>query len=126
MNDEVKKYYQTGSMVSYVLNIMLDDDINPIKDILFANSNSSYNLLTQQEKEQQIFCAMYREYLLDETNEHFLRYMIFDYNISEENSIHNITDLNDTVKNMFENRKLNVELNSELNIQANISKKAKI
>jgi hypothetical protein len=126
MNDELKKYYQEGNLISKVVHIMIDDKIDPIIELLFDDSNNSYHLITQKEKEQHIFYTIYSEYLLDEKNENFLRYIIFDYNISKENSINGIPDFNDKVKSMFEFRDLNKELSSNLSKNESSNKKIKI
>ncbi len=115
------RFYQTGHLTNTVSAALVDNDIPAIKNLFLSNS---YNKLTKKEKEKQIFYTIYMESLTERNVDEFLKYIIFDYKISEENSILNITDLTNHVKNMFDSRKLNAELSLELDKKQSLQGKA--
>jgi hypothetical protein len=115
-----------------------NNDITSIQKILTKNihtitaNNSS--TFTQDEKEQHIFDCIYTHYALSDQGKSFMEYIVFQYNISKENSIKkytskktiNSSNFVDMIEAMFELRDLNKELISDLPKNDKSDKKIKV
>lgn len=119
-SEELLKFHEAGQLIFKVENAIRENNLETVKDIL---NSECYKRLTKQEKEEKVFYELYIESFNSNNADHFLRYIIFDYKISEETSIHTIPDLNDKIRNMFEARKLNEELRTELEVNNDKSTK---
>lgn len=120
----IVKFYHLGQIDSAILNAICDNDLEYVQRILTTNC---YETLDQNEKEKQVFYSIYDNALSGVYDlEPFLKYIIFDYKISEENSINDIPDLANKVKDMFVTRRLNEELSAELVNNNQPNKKPKV
>jgi hypothetical protein len=82
-----------------------ENDINLIKNILLSNS---YNKLTQDEKEDEVFKNVRLSFCFLGKGKNILEYLIFEYDLSEEyNNKYQIK--NPSIEHMFALRKLNKE-----------------
>lgn len=123
MKKNVIKYHEAGQLINKVDRAILENDLETVKQILI---NNCYEHLTQQEKEQTLFYSIYSQSFASDNAAPFLKYIIFDYKISEGNSITNIPELSEKIRNMFENRKLNEALSNELHSNEQTSKRLKV
>lgn len=97
------------------------NNLDVIKEILKIEN---YLTLNQNEKEQQIFLCVTNMFNYFNMAEKFLKYLIFDYHICEENSINykigeynaidQFSNVSDNIKNMFEMRDFHANLQNEL------------
>jgi hypothetical protein len=102
-------------------------DINGIISIL---SKDFYAPTPKDEVEQEVFLSVYKIFQANTTlsARQMLNYLIFEYNIKEENSLDKIPE-DEAIKKMFDSRKLNKKLKYELKQDLapnNLSKKSKI
>lgn len=114
----LKKFYDTDEIDALVEQATNDKNLEIIKKTL---TNKCYENLTQDEKEEAVFLAIYHECIFESKDDKFLKYIIFDYKIKEEISVEKILkdDLDQKVKVMFDTRRLNEELNHELDSYQN-------
>jgi hypothetical protein len=98
------------------------DDITIISRII---NDSKYKSLTNDQKETFIFDGIIFYYNLLGTGEKLVDYIIFDYKISENNSIDKI-DVDKEIIELFKIRQLKEELGKELAVKEIISNKVKI
>jgi hypothetical protein len=132
MNNEINKE-QPGSVIENVVHIVQhaihSNNMNLIKDMLLIEN---FHDVPKEQREGYAFSTSYfafTEYGYDNV----IKYLIFDYNISEANSIGVLAqmdiglNIDPRVKQMFESNKLNQELNAELeNNNEKYSKKPKV
>jgi hypothetical protein len=121
--EQHRKFHQSEDIDLTITQAIRSKNLESIKNVLLINT---YSFLNQDEKEEVVFKAIYYDYARNITDDSFLKYLIFEYNIKENNSIKNISNLNNNVKNMFESRKLNEDLNQELNNDNKTGKKLKV
>jgi hypothetical protein len=106
--------------ISQISNIISESEyyknIDKVKECLL---NTNFKYLDQAKKERLIFQEAIAYLNYRKTSYPLLHYLIFDYRISEINSIdtvnHNFVDV-EKAKEMFAQRKLNDELQKELEI----------
>lgn len=98
---------------------------NRIDIIKKTMESEFYGSIPKEEKEFEAFKTVYQSFFLFGTNNELLQYLIFDYKISEKNSINKIK-VNHTVKAMFQARNLKSELSSELEDGGKPNKKLKV
>lgn len=120
----VSEEYYVIQRIHQEVGIAIDaNNIEMIKDILI---NKKYSPLDQNEKERQVFMAVEISFKHEGISEDILKFIIFDYNISEDNSIKIISaNTNEYIKNLFEIRKLNSNLSAELSSNKERNKKLK-
>lgn len=83
--------------------------------------------ITKEERESCLFSEAYIAFKNYRKGEDILKYLIFEYKITEDNSINKFEfNSEPTIKQMFETRKLQEELTSELNLNNTVSTKFKI
>lgn len=83
--------------------------------------------ISKEERESCLFSESYIAFKNYKKGEDILKYLIFDYNIAEDNSINKFEfNSEPTIRQMFETRKLQHELTCELNLNDNASKKVKV
>jgi hypothetical protein len=101
------------------------NDIEQLKKIIF---NKKYLEVSQDEKEQQAFIAIMHSFNYDGQGENLLKYIIFDYKISEENSLKDLPneDKYQYIKSLFTLRNLNKSLSMELPSKKDNNKKLKV
>jgi len=86
---------------------------------------NNYIDMTKSDVEKKVFALSY--FLFEQfKNDMPIKHLIFNYKISEANSIDISVDINPNIKNMFENRKLNSDLKSNLNKNKQNKKQIKI
>lgn len=98
---------------------------NNISLIKKAMNSPAYGSLIKEEKEFEAFKTVYQSVFLFGNNNELLQYLIFDYKISEVNSIDKIK-VDDKVKAMFQARNLSNELSTELDDKNKPNKKLKV
>jgi hypothetical protein len=87
----------------------------------------NYPQFTLTEKEKYIFDTLANQFILNNNNDELLKYFIYKYEISEENSLDIIAPGNKAVfEPMFELRRLNKELNINLEVNNHNQKKLKV
>jgi hypothetical protein len=104
--------YTPSDILKSDLNIIIkDDDLIKIKDILL---HEHYPELNDKDKEFHIFnmASYFFKYYGESYN--ILKYLIFDYQIKEEDSIKKFFIENEPVEKLFAIRRLNENLNSTL------------
>jgi hypothetical protein len=134
MNKEIMDIVAAQSALSdfrqEIRKLLASEDIQAISDILSLDSYLSYS---KKEIERTIFQIANMNYIVlslsvaNNKNKHIktLKYLIFDYNISEEVSI-NQTSVSEEIKEMFKVRKFQEDLNQELEVKNKPSNKVKI
>jgi hypothetical protein len=123
---DIEKYgkFLKSEDIDFTVNqAILSNNLGVIKNILFI---TCYSFLNQEEKEEVVFKTIYSKYARNLTDDSFLKYLILDYKISENNSIKNIRNLNIDVKNMFESRSIKEELEQNLITNIHQNKKPKV
>jgi hypothetical protein len=110
------------SLYKEIKEAILIDDITIVNKIM---NNSKYENLTLEQKETFIFDGISSYYNLFGTGKILVDYIIFEYKISEANSL-NKTDCDQELIEMFKIRQLQEELVQELEVKKAISKKVKI
>jgi hypothetical protein len=87
----------------------------------------NYPQFTLTEKEKYIFDTLANQFILNNNNDELLKYFIYKYEISEENSLDIITPgIKAVFEPMFELRRLNKELNINLEVNNHNQKKLKV
>lgn len=107
-----------------------ENDIAFIRKFLHPN----YSKLTLEDRELKIFQHACLQFSQSNLGREILHYLIFDYKISEENSLNKENEIdaangftaNDEVKKMFQIRRLNNELETDLKDCGKFSKRPKI
>lgn len=108
--------WELGIKVSVAIS---SDDVEDVKQLLEVNT---YPKLRQEQKAEQIFSMVYNSFNSENKGEKILKYLIFDYNISEELAreaiSHNFNPegISPEVQKMFESRKLRDTLNKDLRL----------
>jgi hypothetical protein len=113
------------SLQSFCSDLAESITFSNIDFLINAMESESYNSLPKNEKESEAFRSVYQSFFLFDRNNELLHYLIFDYKISEANSIDKIK-VSDTVKAMFEARNLSSELSTELEDGNKPNKKVKL
>jgi hypothetical protein len=87
----------------------------------------NYPQFTLTEKEKYIFNTLANQFILNNNNDELLKYFIYKYEISEENSLDIIAPgIKAVFEPMFELRRLNKELNINLEVNNHNQKKLKV
>lgn len=132
MRNEINKE-QTGSAIENVVHIVQhaihSNNMDLVKNMLLLDN---FHDVPKEQREGYAFSTSYfafTEYGYDNV----IKYLIFDYNISEANSIAVLSqmdiglNIDPIIKQMFESNKLNYELNFELEKnKENLEKKLKV
>lgn len=83
--------------------------------------------INQDQREKHVFGILSDEFFYFDKGLDLLKYLIYEYKISEDNSINLIKDdIKKTIESMFEVRKLNEELKFNLENNEYIKKKIKV
>jgi hypothetical protein len=98
------------------------DNFNIVQELMLPEFCEK---ITPNNKEEIMFDCVARSVMSSGIGENFLKYLIFDYKIVEENSIAKV-EVDENIKKMFEARKQNEDLEKELPNHANTTKKVKI
>lgn len=125
INDKVETTMNNLAMGQFIKALNDAININDTSIIKELVSPKFCNHLTQDEKEQMIFRHLKKPLLGQFPPNDFLHYLIFDYNISEKNSIESF-QVTDEIKAMFQARKLDEELRTELEDSKSQTKKPKV
>ena len=102
------------------------NNIEQIKTIIFSKT---YPEVSQDNKEKEVFNALMRSFNYDGEGEDLLKYLIFEYEISEVNSLRDIPneDKYEHIKSLFTLRDLSNSLSRELSSKtSNHNKKLKV
>jgi hypothetical protein len=99
-----------GQFVRKLNDAIKKNDTSVIKEIMSPEFCPKFK---KNVKEQMIFNNVVRSSISKFVGNDFLNYLIFDYKISEANSIEQI-QVSDKIKAMFQARKLDEELRTEL------------
>lgn len=114
VSDALNKYAVRDVFQNELINIIGNNDLDGLKQLM---SSPSFSILTKEQIESSAFQVSY--FTCDHKHIHdndIIKYLIFDYNIKEENSIDLIkVNINPLVKKMFESRRIQSELSVELN-----------
>jgi hypothetical protein len=121
-NEAIQYFIKRDLFWSKLNHVVGNNDLDQFKEIM---TSQEFKIIPHYHKEYYAFYTSYINFK-DKHND-ILIYLIFDYNISESNSIDKISvGVVDTVKQMFESRKINIELNQELIENFNPNKKTKV
>lgn len=120
----VSEEYYVIQRIHQEVGVAIDaNNVEMINDILI---NKKYSPLEQNEKEQQVFMAVEISFKHEAIGEDILKFLIFDYNISDDNSIKIISaNTTEYIKSLFEIRNLNSDLIAELSLNKEKNKKLK-
>jgi hypothetical protein len=124
IKDELAKSSAFTQLLNFRLLVIQEvnrNDINSIKNLLNPNN---YIYITLAKKEELIFKYTCRCFNFEGSCKEILNYLIFDYKISEANSLGKETEADaknwfcadEVVRKMFDSRKLNQELNLSLEV----------
>lgn len=87
----------------------------------------NYPQFTLAEKEKYIFDTLASQFILNNNNDDLLKYFIYKYEVSEENSLDIIEPGRKSIlEPMFEIRRINKELNTNLEVNNHNQKKLKV
>ncbi len=113
-------------LISDLNDAINDNNISAIKDIILSEK---YPKVSKDKKEEIIFnnvATLFADKDMSKAKE-VLDYLIFDYKISEENSINKIVfHVDERIKQMFKVRDMKEELNTELKDTLSTNKKIKL
>lgn len=111
-----------GEFIKKLNAAMKINDTSAIKELMLPEFCPK---ITHDKKEQMIFKHVSTSAVSKLIGKDFLHYLIFEYKISEANSIDSIT-VDDKIEGMFQARKLDEELRTELVDTKNQVKKPKV
>jgi len=110
--------------VTEVMNGVKTNNTAIISEIMMPDK---YPKVSKDKKEEIMFNNAATLFNTQNIGQAFLHYLIFDYRISEENSINKImVAVDDRIKQMFKIRELKSELNAELKTSEINQKKSKV
>jgi hypothetical protein len=121
-NNESSNMAKLKASLDFSMQVIKAINENNIESIQCMLNPLNYTNLTIEYKEELIFKNVCRFFQFNNLSKKILYYLIFDYQISEENALNNTETesygfkANDEVRKMFEIRKLNQELNLNLKI----------
>jgi len=104
--------------------IIISNNLKLIDSVICFDS---YPPLTQKDKEKELFYMIYLDFIISNTSENVLKYLIFDYQIDKNNaSIGALGEMDQRVQRMFDSRSLNTDLNKNLECNNSTTKKHKL
>lgn len=119
INDKADSMLTNLTVSQFVKNLNEAIKVNNTDFIKVLMNPNEFVTLKNKQREQLIFYYAATSFISTGKGD-FLHYLIFDYKISEENSINNPSEaVDDSVIKMFEARKLKEQLNIELNHKNN-------